>query len=205
MNFKEKQRVWGCTLREEDYEERRALERLLLGRDADYAEDAWALRRYAELRRLGAEDCAAALGRSVDAVEARLRLTELPRDVLAGLRADGLGERYARALLRLRDPDDHRRCLALIREQQLGAGEAEALVSSLCPATRRLGAGALPLLLGPFERAAEALRRWGIPCRVARQDEEERLVLTVTVEKRRVPPPAAEKDEIFIKKCFTNE
>lgn len=200
MNFKDKRRVWSCTLRDGDCEERRALEKTLLGREADYAEDARALRRYAELCGINPAECAGVLGRSTEAMEERLSLTALPDDVLDGLVRAGLGERYARALLRLREGDEQRRCLALFREQHLSAEEAEELTFSLAPGSTLLGSGSAPLLSGSFERCAESLRRWGVDCRVKKREETERLVLTITIEKRRFCAETPEKDEIFIKK-----
>ena len=75
-------------------------------RDLDFIEEAEGIRQLVRLFGLSQEQVARRLGKSQSAVANKLRLLRLPRDVLERLRDVGMGERHARALLRLEDEAD---------------------------------------------------------------------------------------------------
>lgn len=185
MNQVENRRVWSCRLSGEEYEERCRLEEALRRREGDFVEDARALQRYIALCGISQEECARRLGRSQSSVGNRLRLMNLPTDVLEGLRGAGLTERHARALLRLTSGEEQRQCLSLMASERLSCAEAEALVETMLPGRSAMGLGNAGILLNSFERSAERLRRCGVPCSLERQEDEEELVLKITVGRRR--------------------
>ena len=90
MNQVENRRVWSCRLSGEEYEERCRLEETLRRREGDFVEDARTLQRYIALCGISQEECARRLGRSQSSVGNRLRLMNLPADVLEGLRTSGI-------------------------------------------------------------------------------------------------------------------
>ncbi len=128
----EHRQIWSCRLclpQQED--EARQLEEQLLSRELDIWEDARALRRFISLSHLSQAACARRLDRSQAAVANRLRILKLPEEVRGALRAAGLTERHARALLRLTDGVLLRRATAAIVKNGLTVAETEALVDAM--------------------------------------------------------------------------
>ena len=124
--------IWSCRLcppQQED--EAQQLEEQLLARELDIWEDARALQRYIRLSHLSQAACARRLDRSQAAVANRLRILKLPEEVRAALRAAGLTERHARALLRLQGGDMLRRAAEVIVKNGLTVAETEALVDAM--------------------------------------------------------------------------
>ena len=78
-----------------------ALVENLQRRDLDYIEQAQGLARLMQQYHLTQEQAARRVGKSQSAIANKLRLLKLSEPVLALLRASGLSERHARALLRI--------------------------------------------------------------------------------------------------------
>ena len=82
-------------------------------RDLDFWEQAQGIARLMHRFSITQEQAARRLGMSQSAVANKLRILRLPEDVLQQLRDAGLGERHARALLRLPDESAQRRAARL--------------------------------------------------------------------------------------------
>ena len=127
----ENRKIWSCRLTPAPKDECRELERLLRGKELSLWDDAAALSRFLRLRGLSQAEGARVLGRSQAAVANRLRLLQLTEDVREALRASGATERHARALLRIRDPEDRRRAAAVVVRRGLTVAETEDFVEAL--------------------------------------------------------------------------
>lgn len=80
---------------------------------------------------LSEEQLSTMLGKNDPYLENRLRLLKLPKETRARLRADGLSERHARALLRLSDDERQQQAMDLIERRKMTGPAAERLVDSL--------------------------------------------------------------------------
>ena len=115
---------------------------------------------------LSLSDVADRVGRSKPAVSNRLRLLELPEEVLWMLARGDLTEGHARAVLSLPDDDARRRLARRIVKEGLTVRSAER-------AAREGGAKRRPRRVGLFDPAlvdratAAAERLTGMPCRVS--------------------------------------
>ncbi len=139
--------VWSrrlFSLPEEDECER--LEDALQRPGASFWEDAASLRRYIELTGLSQSACAKKFGRSQAAVANRLRLLKLPAPVIEKLRASGLSERHARALLRLCDESAQLAAVETILRGKLTVAETEDYVEKCMSCRSSPDAPFAPLL-----------------------------------------------------------
>jgi ParB family chromosome partitioning protein len=112
-------------------------------------------------------DVAGRVGRSKPSVSNRLRLLDLPDDVLALVERGDLAEGHARALLSVPDHDERRRIARRAVRDGLSVRAVERLArgAGASRRPRRTSAPADPALAARARRAAEALT--GRPARVA--------------------------------------
>lgn len=108
-----------------------------------FLEEAEGYRRLVEEFGLTQEEVARQVGKSQSAVANKLRLLKLPGDVREVVRACGLGERHARALLRLEDPEKQKEAARRMADMELSAAKSEELVGRMvAPRARRRVRGA---------------------------------------------------------------
>ena len=113
-----------------------ALVENLQRRDLDYLEQAEGLQRLMQEYHLTQEQAARRLGKSQPAVANKLRLLRLSSPVRAALRASGLSERHARALLRLEDETAQLRAIRLIAENDWTVARTERYVDEQLSAAK---------------------------------------------------------------------
>ncbi|MBR4424818.1 MAG: ParB/RepB/Spo0J family partition protein [Oscillospiraceae bacterium] len=167
-------------------------------RDLDFLEEAEGIRQLIRLFGLSQEQVARRLGKSQSAVANKLRILRLPTDVRERLRSAGLGERHARALLRLEGEELQRQALDFMVEQRMNVAAAEAYVERLCggtsteqpkePAARRRSVFLmkdLRLFLNTLDRSLNLMRSGGIDAQLRREETEEAVVVTVRIPKSR--------------------
>ncbi len=166
-------------------------------RDLDFVEEAEGISRLIQLFGLSQEDCAARLGKSQSAIANKLRILRLPSDVLEMLRAAGLTERHARALLRLETAELQRRAADFIIEQRMNVAATEEYIDKLCrseaeqpeeaekPKRRRsfFLLKDMRLFMNTLDRSLELMRQGGIKADVQREETEKELVVTVRIDK----------------------
>ena len=170
-------------------------------RDLDFLEEAEGIRQLIRLFGLSQEQVARRLGKSQSAVANKLRILRLPSDVLEWLRSAGMGERHARALLRLDGEERQREALDFMVEQRMNVAAAEAYVERLCGGTpgqepepkesqaaRRRSVFLmkdLRLFLNTLDRSLSLMRSGGIDAQLRREETEEAVVVTVRIPKNR--------------------
>ena len=152
-------------------------------RDLDFIEEAEGIYQLIRLFGLSQEQVARRLGKSQSAVANKLRLLRLPEDVLERLRAEGLSERHARALLRLESPEQQRQALDFIIDQRMTVAAAEEYIEKLCSAAQSAPERPprpegkrrsvfvmkdLRLFLNSLDRSIDLMRSGGIDAGVSR-------------------------------------
>ena len=158
-------------------------------RDLDFIEEAEGIYQLIRLFGLSQEQVARRLGKSQSAVANKLRLLRLPEDVLERLRAEGLSERHARALLRLESPEQQRQAVDFIIDQRMTVAAAEEYIDGLTQQAepeqpRRRSIFLMKdvrLFLNTLERSFKLMRSAGIPAELEREETEDALVLTVRI------------------------
>ncbi len=160
-------------------------------RDLDYMEEASAIARLLQRYGLSQQQAAEKLGRSQSAVANKLRLLRLEEPVVDALRRYGLTERHARALLRLEDGEQRLAAAEHMGKRGMNVAAAEAYIEQLIarsqttPPKRRSTyvIKDVRLFLNSVERGIRLMRGAGVGAKVARQDTEEEICLTVRIPK----------------------
>ena len=111
-----------------------ALVENLQRKDLDVIEEAEGIAHLIRMYGMSQEEAARRLGKSQSSVANKLRLLKLPEDVLERVRTAELSERHARALLRLRKPDEQRYALKHIIQNTLTVAATESFVEYLLSA-----------------------------------------------------------------------
>ena len=160
-------------------------------RDLDYMEEASAIARLLRRYGLSQQQAAEKLGRSQSAVANKLRLLRLEEPVVDALRRYGLTERHARALLRLEDGEQRLAAAEHMGKRGMNVAAAEAYIEQLIARSqttppKRRGTYVIKdvrLFLNSVERGIRLMRGAGVGAKVARQDTEEEICLTVRIPK----------------------
>jgi ParB family chromosome partitioning protein len=170
-------------------------------RDLDFIEEARALERLRSKFNYTQEEVARLVGRSQPAVANKLRLLKLPEELLFAVRESGLGERHARALLRLNDDALAARALARMIAEDMNVCRAEEYVEELLrpplpkatvpeppptPKAPTILVKDYRFYVNSIERGAETMRKSGITVEIARAETDGEVVMTVRVPKRAV-------------------
>ena len=187
-----------CTLLDVNLEDASfiALVENLQRRDLDFVEEANGLSQLIRMFGLSQEECARRVGKSQSAVANKLRLLKLPQDVLDALRANGLGERHGRALLRLPTDESRRAALAAIIEGGFTAAETDAYIDSLLAEPpepvpeksepkRTFVMKDVRIFLNTLTRSIDLMKQGGIAAGMKREETEDSLILTISIPKTR--------------------
>ena len=136
-------------------------------------------------------EAAQQLGLSQSAVANKLRLLRLPEEERSQLIAAGMGERHARALLRLEDGESRQRALKRMTEQKMTVAQTERMVEEML-AGRQRRRPAKPLVrdirvfFNTVNHALDIMRRGGIPAESHRREEEDFIEYVVRIPKQKV-------------------
>jgi ParB family chromosome partitioning protein len=168
-----------------------ALVENLQRRDLDFMEEAEGIGRLIRIFGLSREEAAKKLGKSASAIANKLRILKLEPELLQELRASGLTERHARALLRLPDAQSRMEACRYIAERGLTVAATEAYVDRLLAEKRRAPRRSTFILkdvrvfLNSLDRSLELMQRGGIAASVRREDRPDELLLTISIPRRR--------------------
>lgn len=170
-----------------------ALVENLQRRDLDYIEEAEGLLRLMRLYGLNQEEAAARVGKSQSAVANKLRLLRHSPPVLEQLRANGLSERHARALLKLPTEEERLAVIAVIVRQQLNVAKTEAYIDAYLEkknaqepkrGMRKLIVRDVRLFLNSVNHSLDLIRGAGIDAQARQEETENEIVLTIRLPKR---------------------
>ncbi len=158
-------------------------------KDLDFFEEAAGLARLISVYGATQEEAARRIGKSQSAVANKLRLLRLDRACMERIRAAGLTERHARALLRL-EPQAVPRALDYIIEHNLSVAETERYIESLLKPNpekklsfRHTLLKDVRLFINTVAHALETVRQGGIDAEMKQEEENGRIILTISLPK----------------------
>ena len=166
-----------------------ALVENLQRRDLDYIEQAQGLARLMQQYHLTQEQAARRVGKSQSAIANKLRLLKLSEPVLALLRASGLSERHARALLRIEDEAAQLRLVRLIAENGWTVAKTERYIDELCAKSSqkaKLGHFVLRdmrVFFNTINHQLDLIRAAGVDAGTEQRETEHEIVLTIRIPK----------------------
>lgn len=161
-----------------------------------YLDEAEACRRILAEHDLTQEELAAALGRSAPALANLLRLLRLSKAVRNAVREGGLGQRHARALLKLRNEPEQLELARLAVQQNWSVRQLEAQVEALLrtPATHGAPRSASMLLrdsrlvINALKDTVRQLKRIGVPASSRVEAHEDHYDIIVTIRSPQLLP-----------------
>ena len=172
-----------------------ALVENLQRKDLDFIEEALGINQLIIMFGMSQEEAARRIGKSQSAVANKLRLLQLPRDILDSLRENGLTERHGRALLRLSSPVEQRQALEYIVDNKLTVAATDAYIDALLSADeeppepekssgrRSFILKDVRIFLNSLSRSIDLMKQGGIDAGVKRQETEDSLILTISIPK----------------------
>lgn len=168
-----------------------ALVENLQRRDLDYIEEAQGLLRLMHQYGMNQEQAASKVGKSQSAVANKLRILRHGPIVLEKLRSNGLSERHARALLKLRTEEERLSVIDIIVQRQLNVAKTEQYIDAylekqVAPkqGLRKLIVRDVRLFLNSVNHSLEIVRGAGIDARSEQEETEHEIVLTIRLPKR---------------------
>ena len=161
-----------------------ALVENLQRQDLDFIEEAMGIQRLIQEHSMSQEQAARLLGKSQSAVANKLRLLRHSDAVLSAIRAAGLTERHARALLKLHSEEQTLSAIAQIAKQNMSVARAEKYIESLLTEQEPKGPKAnIGAFLNTLTQNLQKIQLSGIPAVSERRETESQIVLTITIPK----------------------
>lgn len=161
-----------------------ALVENLQRQDLDYIEQAQGILCLMENYSMSQEQISRLLGKSQSAVANKLRLLRHTGPVLERLRACGLTERHARALLKLPTEPEKLKAIETIHRLGMSVARAEQYIESLLtPAQEKQQRADVGAFLKNVSQTLTRIQRCGIPAISERRETDSQIVLTITIPK----------------------
>ena len=152
--------------------------------DLDFIEEAQGISLLMGSWSMSQEQIARILGKSQSAVANKLRILRHSQEVLEALRAAGLTERHARALLKLKEDGDKLSAITVIARQNMSVARTESYIESLLAQKqekpRRANVGAF---LNSLTQSLAKIQSSGIAAISERRETDSQIVLTITIPK----------------------
>ena len=161
-----------------------ALVENLQRQDLDFIEEARGISYLIEKWSMSQEQAARTIGKSQSAVANKLRLLRHSAPVLDTLRAGGLTERHARALLKLPTEKEKLAAISVIVDMKMGVAQTERYIEQLLqkkqatPPKPNVGA-----FLNSLNQSLARIQLSGIPAVSERRETDSQIVLTITIPK----------------------
>ncbi len=168
-----------------------ALVENLQRRDLDYIEEAEGLLRLMRQYGMSQEQAAGKVGKSQSAVANKLRILRHGAAVLEKLRAYGLSERHARALLKLPSEEERLEVIEIIVQREMNVAKTESFIDTYLEkksepkrGLRKLIVRDVRLFLNSVNHSLELVRGAGIDAKAQQEETEHEIVLTIRLPKR---------------------
>jgi ParB family chromosome partitioning protein len=162
-----------------------ALVENLQRQDLDFVEEARGISALMNTMNLSQEQAARILGKSQSGIANKLRLLRHSPQVLSALRAEGLTERHARALLKLPTESMKLETIRLIGKLDMSVARTERYIETLIseaeqsPTKANVGA-----FLNGLNQSLARIQLSGIPAVSERRETDRQIVLTITIPKQ---------------------
>ena len=152
--------------------------------DLDFIEEARGISNLMEKWLMSQEQVAKILGKSQSAVANKLRLLRHSGPVLDAIRAGGLTERHARALLKLPREEDKLAVISVVVQGHMSVARTEHYIDQLLSGDRpTLPRPNVSTLLKELDRHLAKIQLGGIGAVSERRETEREIVLTITIPK----------------------
>ena len=152
--------------------------------DLDFVEEAMGIAKLMERCGMSQEQAAKLLGKSQSAIANKLRLLRHSMPVLEALRAGGLTERHARALLKLTDEREKLRAVAEMVRLGMSVAQTEKYIEHLCAGGEvRVPKVDVRAFLNYLNQSLQKIQLSGIAAVSERRETEDQIVLTITIPK----------------------
>ncbi len=151
--------------------------------DLDFIEEAMGIRRLLTDFGMSQEQAARLLGKSQSAVANKLRILRHSNAVLDQLRATGLSERHARALLKLPGDEEKLPAIAQIARQGMNVAQTEKYIQSLLTEKKEPKKANVGSFLNNLTQSLQKIQLSGIPAVSERRETDSQIVLTITIPK----------------------
>ena len=152
--------------------------------DLDFIEEAAGISRLIRAWNMSQEQIAKLLGKSQSAIANKLRILKHSERILTELRENGLTERHARALLKLKSEDEKLSAIRDIHRQSMSVAQAEKYIETLL--TRKEIKTVKPnvsVFLNNLTQTLQKMQLGGIPAVSERRETDSQIVLTITIPK----------------------
>ena len=161
-----------------------ALVENLQRQDLDFIEEAMGIRRLLQEHAMPQEQVARLLGKSQSAVANKLRILRHSDRVLTAIRENGLTERHARALLKLRSEEEILTAITRIAGEGMNVTRAEKYIESILAKTEAKSPKAnVSTFLNTLTQNLQKIQLSGIAAVSERRETESQIVLTITIPK----------------------
>ena len=151
--------------------------------DLDFIEEAWGIQRLLKEWDMSQEQAARLLGKSQSAIANKLRLLKHSQQILLLIRQEGLTERHARALLRLRSDEEKRTAIAEIARLGMSVARSENYIESLLAQKKDAKKTNVGSFLNSLNQTLQKIQLSGIPAVSERRETDTQIVLTITIPK----------------------
>jgi len=170
---------------DEDQSSLVALVENLQRQDLHFIDEAMGIVRLIRAQDLSQEQAAHLLGKSQSAVSNKLRLLGHSPEVLEAIRRNGLSERHARALLKLKDEKEKLKAINMITSLGMSVSRAENYVDNLIAASKPAGPVRANLMnfLKSINSSLTRMQASGVAAFSEQKDTGDRIVLTITIPK----------------------
>ena len=153
--------------------------------DLDFIEEAWGIQRLLKEWDMSQEQAARLLGKSQSAIANKLRLLKHSQEILLLLRQEGLTERHARALLRLRSDEEKRAAITEIARLGMSVARTESYIESLLAEKKSTKKANVGSFLNSLTQSLQKIQLSGIPAVSERRETDTQIVLTITIPKEK--------------------
>lgn len=161
-----------------------ALVENLQRQDLDFIEEARGISCLMEQWSMSQEQVAKVIGKSQSAVANKLRLLRHSQNVLAALRAAGLTERHARALLKLPTEPEKIAAIATIAKLNMSVARTERYIEDLLSGQeKKQSKPNVGAFLNSLNQSLARIQLSGIPAVSERKETDSQIVLTITIPK----------------------
>ena len=152
--------------------------------DLDFIEEATGIARLMERCCMSQEQIAKLLGKSQSAVANKLRILRHSQPVLHALRENGLTERHARALLKLKTEGEKLSAIAVISRLHMSVSKTESYIESLLAGTNKKDPKInVSAFLHHLNHTLQKIQSSGIPAISERKETDAQIILTITIPK----------------------
>ena len=152
----------------------------------DFVEEAEALHRIISVHGISRDEAARRIGKSPSAVSNKLRLLNMPRELLYLARDSGLTERHVRALLRLSNSRTIASVMQEIIEKDLSVSETEQHIDEILHPKKEnvIALGNAGIFMNTVYRGVGIMQKSGYDVDVVKEECETLIRLNITLSKK---------------------